>query len=114
MAKRRYKNKKSDRKIIVIASDLHAGHILGLMDPEKITAPQNEALSRICEEVFELPQQPDEFTASQVAEKTGMNEKQVAYRLEKKVKKGILTRREGLNHAGYHSILYKYVEDKEP
>jgi len=113
MAKRRYQNQKSDRKIIVIASDLHAGHRLGLMNPEKITAPQNEALSRICEKVFELPQQPDEFTASQVAEKTGMNEKQVAYRLEKKVKKGILTRREGLNHAGYHSILYKYVEEKE-
>ncbi|MDY6867227.1 MAG: hypothetical protein SVT56_04890 [Chloroflexota bacterium] len=33
-SKRRYKNKKSDRKIIVIASDLHAGHILGLMNPE--------------------------------------------------------------------------------
>lgn len=34
MAKRRSTSKKSDRKIIVIASDLHAGHILGLMNPE--------------------------------------------------------------------------------
>ena len=46
-------------------------------------------------------------------EKTGLNEKQVAYRLEKMVKDGALARREGLNHAGFHSVLYKYVEDDE-
>jgi hypothetical protein len=34
MAKRRSTSKKPDRKILVVASDLHAGHILGLMNPE--------------------------------------------------------------------------------
>lgn len=84
------------------------------MTEDRITVPEGDSLMRICEEISNLPQQPGEFTRQDVMEKTGMNEKQVAYRLEKKVKKGILTRREGLNHAGYHSILYKYVEDKEP
>lgn len=84
------------------------------MDPEKITVPQNEALSRICEEVFELPQQPDEFTASQVAEKTGAERRTALNRLDKKEKDGILTSRMGHDNNGTYARLFKYVEDKEP
>lgn len=40
MAKRRSTFKKPDRRLLVITSDWHAGHILGLMNPETVLYEQ--------------------------------------------------------------------------
>ena len=96
MTKRRSTSKKSDRRLLVITSDWHASHKLGLMNPETVLYEQ-----RIDGKGKAVVKEND-YTLGEFQ------------RYLKKVKKGTLTRREGLNHARYHSILYKYVEDKEP
>lgn len=77
----------------------------------RIAAFEGEALKRICEEIYELPKQPDEFTILEVAEQTGISYKSVQNRLNAMVKKGLLSCRGGHTENGNRTKLFKYLEN---
>lgn len=80
---------------------------------ERIVKLEGAALKRICEEIYELPKQPNEFTAAEVSEQTGINYKTVQSRLNKMVKENILDCRMGHSENGYNAKLYKYIEKQD-
>jgi predicted ArsR family transcriptional regulator len=80
---------------------------------KEMEKPRMEALKRIREEILIELQQPDEFTAQEVAEEVGISPKTAEYRLKKLVTEGKMKCRKGQNHQGYNSNLYKWVEEKE-
>jgi predicted transcriptional regulator len=80
------------------------------MDENHVVRPDKSALDRICEEVFELPKQPDEFTALEVSERTGIEYKTTMNRLSRMEKNGILTSRMGRNENNHVAKLFKYTD----
>lgn len=81
------------------------------MDASHILRPENAALDKICEEIFELPKQPDEFTANEVAERLQIDPKTAMNRLKRMVEDGKLTSRAGKDENNHASKLFKYASD---
>lgn len=77
---------------------------------EEIEKPRMEALKRIREEILIEPQQPDEFTAQEVAAELDIQEKTAKYRLNKLVNEGKMTTRKAPNKQGYHARLYRWAD----
>jgi predicted ArsR family transcriptional regulator len=71
--------------------------------------PRMDALRRIREEILIEPQQPDEFTAKEVADELGIEKKTAQYRLNKLVDEGKMTSRKAPNKEGYHARLYRWA-----
>jgi predicted ArsR family transcriptional regulator len=80
---------------------------------KEMEKPRLDALKRIRAEILIEPQQPDEFTAQEVAEELGIGTKTAIYRLNKLVNEGKMTTRKGHNRSGYNARLYKWIEGKQ-
>jgi predicted ArsR family transcriptional regulator len=78
---------------------------------KEMEKPRMDALKRIRAEILIEPQQPDEFTAQEVAEELSISDKAAIYRLNKLVNEGKMTTRKGANRNGYNARLYKWNED---
>jgi predicted ArsR family transcriptional regulator len=77
---------------------------------KEMEKPRIEALRRIREEILIEPQQPDEFTAQEVAAELDIQEKTAIYRLNKLVDDGKMTSRKAPNKQGYHARLYRWIQ----
>ena len=62
-------------------------------------------LQRIAQEISTLPKQPDEFTATEVADAAGIEYKTAVYRLKKLEGKGELTSRKPGNERYYRYVI---------
>ncbi len=80
------------------------------MDASHILRPENAALDKICEEIFELPKQPDEFTANEVADRLSIDPKTAMGRLKRMVESGKLSSRVGKDENNHVAKLFKYVD----
>jgi predicted transcriptional regulator len=74
----------------------------------ELDQPKIDVISKIAKEIYKQPKQPDEFTAMEVSDQTGLEYKTVVYRLKKLEKDGTLTSRKPANKR-----LYRYVDKEE-
>jgi predicted transcriptional regulator len=74
----------------------------------ELDTPKTDVISKIAKEIYKQPKQPDEFTAMEVSDQTGLEYKTVVYRLKKLERDGTLTSRKPGNER-----FYKYVENED-
>jgi len=60
---------------------------------DALDGKRNDLLSKVCEEIQKIPQQPDEFSIADIADKTNLERKTIEYRLKKLEREGMLTSR---------------------
>ena len=60
---------------------------------DALDGQRNDLLTKVCDEINKIPQQPDEFSVAEIADQTNLKRKTVEYRLKKLEREGVLTSR---------------------